>query len=130
MRRFPYVLKCDVRKYFASIDHEILNSQLSRVIKCKPTLNLARRIIDGSNAQEAQRALSGAARNWKEHTSRWRRGRDPFFARVPQKKWSVTIPATTCSAPLKDDGGLPLGNQTSQFFANVYLNRLDHRLTP
>ena len=50
IRRFAYVLKCDVRKYFASIDHEILNRQLARVIKCKPTLDLAARIIAGSNS--------------------------------------------------------------------------------
>ena len=49
------------------------------------------------------------------------------FARVPQKKWPVTIPATTCSAPFKYDGACP-SEPDSQFFANVYLNRLDHRL--
>ena len=35
-RRFAYVLKCDVRKYFASIDHDILNEQLARVISDQP----------------------------------------------------------------------------------------------
>lgn len=29
-------------------------------------------------------------------------------------------------SPLERRRGLPLGNQTSQFFANVYLNRFDH----
>lgn len=51
-RRFQYVLKCDVRKYFASIDHEILKRRLARVVKCGPTLALAGLIVDGSNAQE------------------------------------------------------------------------------
>ena len=31
-RRFPYALKCDVRKYFPSIDHEVLMGLLQRVI--------------------------------------------------------------------------------------------------
>jgi len=50
-RRFAYVLKCDVRKYLASIDHGILKDLLARVVKCGPTLDLAARIIDGSNPQ-------------------------------------------------------------------------------
>jgi hypothetical protein len=51
-RRFAYVLKCDVQKYFASIDHEMLKKLLGRVVKCAQTLDLAVRIIDGYNTQE------------------------------------------------------------------------------
>ena len=51
-RKYSLVLKLDVRKYFASIDHQILNAQLSRAIKCRPTLDLAARIVAGSNPQE------------------------------------------------------------------------------
>ena len=50
--RHPYVLKCDIRKYFPSMDHEILKGLLARAVKCHPTLELAARIIDGSNPQE------------------------------------------------------------------------------
>ncbi len=52
VRNFPCVLKCDVRKYFASIDHEILKGLLGRVVKCRPTLDLAARIIDGFEGRE------------------------------------------------------------------------------
>lgn len=52
VREFPFVLKCDVRKYFASIDHAVLRDLLADVIKCQPTLRLAARVIDGSKAQE------------------------------------------------------------------------------
>ena len=31
-RKYPYALKCDIRKYFANIDHGILMKQLERVI--------------------------------------------------------------------------------------------------
>jgi retron-type reverse transcriptase len=94
-RRFACVLKCDVRKYFASIDHEILNRQLARVVKCKPTLDLAARIIAGSNPQEEViQYFSG----------------DDLFTPFARRR------------------GLPLGNQTSQFFANVYLNGLDQAI--
>ena len=88
----PYVLKCDVRKYFASMDHEILNGLLSRVIKCRPTLELARCIIRGSN---------------------------------PQEEIIQYFPGDDLFAPFERRRGLPLGNQTSQFFANLYLDPLD-----
>jgi len=91
-RRYTYVLKCDIRKYFASIDHEILKQTLSRTVKCGPTLDLAARIIDGSNLQEQRIAY---------------------------------FPGDDLFTPYERRRGLPLGNQTSQFFANVYLNSLD-----
>jgi len=91
-RRHPYVLKCDVRKYFASIDHAILKEGLARVVKCPRTLALAARIINGSNAQEEANAY---------------------------------FPGDDLFTPSRRRRGLPLGNQTSQFFANVYLNRVD-----
>jgi hypothetical protein len=51
-RRFRYVLKCDVRKFFPSMDHQVLKATLRRTIACRDTLWLLDRIIDGSNAQE------------------------------------------------------------------------------
>ncbi|HEX5273207.1 MAG TPA: RNA-directed DNA polymerase, partial [Gemmataceae bacterium] len=92
-RRCRYVLKCDVAKYFPSIDHEILKGQIARKVTDRDVLWLANRIIDASNAQEEVRE--------------WFPGDDLF-------------------APGGRRRGLPLGNQTSQFFANVYLSPLDH----
>ena len=92
-RRYQYVLKCDIRKYFPSIDHHILKELIARVIKCRKTLNLTGRIIDGSNEQEDAVAY---------------------------------FPGDTLFTPFERRRGLPIGNQTSQFFANVYLNPLDH----
>ena len=43
-----YCLKIDVRKYYPSIDHEILKSILRRKIKCKDTLELLDHIIDSA----------------------------------------------------------------------------------
>ncbi|MFN7919779.1 MAG: reverse transcriptase/maturase family protein [Bryobacteraceae bacterium] len=89
---YGYALKADVRKYFASIDHEILMARLERTIKCKPTLDLAARIVAGSNAQEDIVAY---------------------------------FPGDDLFTPADRRRGLPLGNQTSQFFANLYLDALD-----
>ncbi|HMD98347.1 MAG TPA: reverse transcriptase/maturase family protein [Terriglobia bacterium] len=94
--RHRFVLKCDVRKYFPSIDHEILKGLLARAGKCRPTLDLAARIIDASNPQEEA--------NWY-------------------------YPGDDLFAPYERRRGLPLGNQTSQFFANLYLNPLDQMIS-
>jgi len=46
LRRFPWYAKMDVRKYFASIDHDILRKLLRRRLKGAGTLELIDRIID------------------------------------------------------------------------------------
>jgi hypothetical protein len=91
-RRHRYVLKCDIQKYFPSIDHEILKGSVERAIKCSETLRLARLIVDGSNRQEQVMSY---------------------------------FPGDNLFTPFERRRGLPIGNQTSQFFANVYLNPLD-----
>jgi len=88
-----YVLQCDIRQYFPSIDHAILKTQLRRKLKCKDTLWLIDTIIDNSNEQ------------------------DPVV---------YHFPGDLLLTPLQRRRGLPIGNLTSQFFANVYLNGLDH----
>lgn len=67
-----WVLKCDIKKYFESIDHEILLAILAKRIKDPRTLMLLEEVI---------------------------------------QSFSV---------------GVPLGNLTSQLFANIYLNAFDH----
>ncbi len=93
LRRYPYVLKCDVRKYFPSIDHALLKAQVARKVKDADVLGLVGRIIDHSNPQE--------------EVQEWYAGDDLF-------------------TPGERRHGLPIGNQTSQFFANVYLSPFDH----
>ncbi len=92
-RKNAFALKCDVRKYFPSIDLEILKAEIRRTIACPDTLWLIDRIIDGSNEQE----------------------------QVIQY-----FPGDDLLTPAERRRGVPIGNLTSQFFANVYLNRFDH----
>ena len=40
-----YVLKCDIRKFFPSIDHQILLAMLDRKVACRATRELIRRIV-------------------------------------------------------------------------------------
>ena len=70
-----YFLKCDIRKFFDSIDHEILKAKMKRVIPDKDVLELLYQIIDS-------------------------------YEKTPGY-------------------GLPLGNQTSQWFAIYYLDGFD-----
>jgi retron-type reverse transcriptase len=94
LRRYKYVLQCDVQQFFPAIDHEILKATLAQKIACPATLALCSQIID-----------SGAGVLRDEYTMRWFPGDDLFAQNRPR--------------------GLPIGNLTSQFWANVYLNPLD-----
>ena len=44
----------------------------------------------------------------------------------PQEPVNLYFPGDDLFAPFRRRRGLPIGNLTSQFFANVYLDRLDH----
>ena len=91
--RFRYVLRCDIYRYFPAVDHAILKRDLRRRLACGPTLDLADRIINGSN---------------------------------PQEPVHLYFPGDDLFAPFARRRGLPIGNLTSQFFANIYLNGFDH----
>ncbi len=70
-----FILKCDIRKFFDTVDHHILINLISKHITDNRLLNLIKEIIESFN-----------------HTP----GR-----------------------------GIPLGNVTSQLFANIYMNSFD-----
>ena len=91
--RFGHVLRCDVYRYFAAIDHALLKRDLRRRIACPRSLALADRIVDASN---------------------------------PQEPVAIHYPGDDLFTPWERRRGLPIGNLTSQFFANVYLDGLDH----
>jgi len=90
---FRYVFKADIRKFFPSMDHDILKGQIAHKIKDPDVLWLAGLIIDSSN---------------------------------PQEEVQHYFPGDDLLTPSERRRGIPIGNQTSQFFANVYLDPLDH----
>ena len=73
VRKNKYCLKCDIKKFYPSINHDILFNIIKKKIKCKKTLNLLHDII-----------------------------------------YSIEGETNT-----------PIGNYTSQWFGNLYLNELD-----
>ena len=70
-----YCLKCDISKYFDSVNHEILLKLIGKKINCDKTMKLMEKIVRSDNVQAGK--------------------------------------------------GIPIGNLTSQLFANIYLNELD-----
>lgn len=70
-----YALKCDVKQFFASVDHEILMDLLKQKVTDADTLKLLQTIIDSLSTSPGK--------------------------------------------------GIPLGNLTSQLFANIYLHEFD-----
>lgn len=97
VRRFPWLLKVDVRQYFPSIHHRTLKAKVRRVLKCHRTLALIDAIVDSSPHRIPA----------------------PILVRKGQHR---DLPAHP------EDRGIPIGNLTSQLFANVYLDALDHQL--
>lgn len=78
-KRPCYALKMDIRRFFDTVDHEILKTLLRKTIKDENTLKITSLVIDSFKIKkEANR-----------------------------------------------DVGIPLGNVTSQLFANLYLHELD-----
>jgi hypothetical protein len=88
------VLQCDIRQFFASIDHAILHRLLSRHLACRRTLCLIDRILE-----------SGAGVLADRYTPVYFPGDDLLAATRPR--------------------GLPIGNLTSQHWANLYLHPFD-----
>lgn len=71
-----WVLKCDVRKFFDSVDHSILLGILKRRVKDVDAFDLLKKVVESYSTNEGK--------------------------------------------------GIPIGNLTSQMFANIYMGELDH----
>lgn len=93
-RRYRYVLQCDLKQYFPSIDHALLRAELARRIRDEATLALCDRIL-----------ASGVGVLSEAYEMQYFPGDDLFAVNRPR--------------------GLPIGNLTSQFWANVYLDGFD-----
>ncbi|MDN3513715.1 MAG: RNA-directed DNA polymerase [Candidatus Brocadia sp.] len=94
-RRFPYVLQCDLRQFFPSIDHEILRAALSLKISDRDVLWLIDRILESGTG-------------------------------VLNEVYEMVYFSGDRQSAIHRPRGLPIGNLTSQFWANVYLNPFDH----
>ena len=94
-----FYLKCDLANFFVAIDKAVLRKQLAARITEPWWLALATQILMHDPREDYET-----------------RSPAHLFNRVPQHKRLVAQPARL---------GLPIGNLSSQFFANVYLDALD-----
>jgi Reverse transcriptase (RNA-dependent DNA polymerase) len=98
LKRHRYVLSCDIRQFFPSVDHVILQGILERRIQDGGIRRLVRKILASGEG-----LLAG------EYDMKWFPGDDLFAINRPR--------------------GLPIGNLTSQFWANCYMDGFDHFVT-
>ena len=94
-----FYLKCDLANFFVAIDKQVLRQQLAKKITEPWWLALAETILMHDPREDYVL-----------------RSPPHLFNRVPQHKRLTAQPAHL---------GLPIGNLSSQFFANVYLDALD-----
>ncbi len=92
-----WVLKCDIRKFFANIDHDILKSILLKHIQNKDTLSLLETIIDSFSSNPIGKAY----------------GVNSIYDSLDSLGLALRVK------------GLPLGNLTSQLLVNIYMNEFD-----
>lgn len=102
-----YVLKLDIEGFFMHINKGILFSQLRKFIETKYKQNnkelilgICHKIIFNSSKENC--IIKGGAKNWKG---------------LPNNKSLFHSPPNF---------GLPIGNLTSQIFANFYMSAFDH----
>ncbi len=94
-----YYLQADVKSFFPSINHDILFTIIKKQINNPYILWLTKIIIYHDCTQQPIK-----------------KGQLSLFNKVPAHKSLFYVPKGQ---------GLPIGNLTSQFFANIYLNELD-----
>ena len=96
--RTCWVLKCDIRKFFASIDQKILLDIIAKYIPDERIKALIAEVVGSFQTRTSDVLVSGngspCSRKWKAKPSTFR--------------------------------GLPLGNLTSQLLVNIYMNEFDH----
>ena len=95
-----YVLQCDIQKFFQSISWDVLLSLIGKVVKCPLTFDLIKKIVT-THEKTTGRELDQLS----------------LFSPVATELPAVSVDKRK---------GLPIGNLTSQLFANIYLNELDH----
>jgi len=102
-----FILKCDIKKFFSSVDHQILIEILERKIDDPDVLALLREIIGsfGSKTEYQPQLQLFDFRGENRERERERERERAAFG---------------CSGV-----GIPIGNLTSQLFANVYMNEFD-----
>lgn len=104
-----YVLKIDIKKYFYSLDHNILKKIIVENIKDKDAINILNNIIDSTNLEYINKKIISLKEKRLEYLH------------------DENLIKETIDIPLYEyDKGVSIGNQTSQNFGLIYLYKLNH----
>ena len=110
-----YVLKCDIKKYFYNIDHNILIKKLRRYIHDEDVMKVLENIIDTTNNPNVNKRIDKLVED--EIKKLKKRNNKENIDRISELE---SIPHYAYNK------GVSIGNMTSQIFAIYYLNDLDH----
>ena len=100
-----FYLKMDIQNFFTSIDLKILYRMIERSLESERYLWLYKVVIFHRATVKGNFSLTS-----------------------PKKLWQM-LPKYKSMFYAPQDVGLPIGNLTSQFFANVYMNHFDQHMT-
>ncbi|MDO8947224.1 MAG: RNA-directed DNA polymerase [Desulfocapsaceae bacterium] len=106
-----YFLQLDIKNFFNSVDRRILFSLLQK------------RLRKAVNQGKLDEDTAVSYRDISHIILKQDVGQEAFMAATPVEL--ARIPPYKRLVNAGKDKGLPIGNLTSQFFANVYLNELD-----
>lgn len=110
-----YILKCDIHKYFYSINHDILLSKLRNIIPDEDIINMIKSILSStyqnSTNKEIKKLVTKERKIIGDPSSPYLKKRIEELKGIPY---------------YQEKKGIPIGNMSSQLFAIYYLNDLDH----
>lgn len=126
-KKRAYFMQLDVKNFFMSIDREILWKFLEKGLKKQLG-------IRKNNEKSQQMTIFDLDCDEKEqnfekiskvlHTLLFHEPTKDYINKSTKREWAWVPPEKSLFNAAKGKG-LPIGNLTSQFFANVYLNALD-----
>lgn len=110
-----YALKCDIKKYFYSIDHELVLNKVKRFINDPDIYNMIKNVVDSTDDEYVNDSITKVVKKEIERVKN---------LNILDKDLKI---AELNRIPRYEKGkGLPIGNMTSQLLAVYFLNDLDH----
>lgn len=110
-----YVLKCDIKKYFYSIDHELILEKVKRFITDPEIFKIVENIINSTDEEYVNNSIKKVIDKEITHIKK---------LNITDKEIKIL---ELKNIPMYKKGkGLPIGNMTSQLLAIYFLNDLDH----
>ena len=110
-----YVLKCDIKKYFYSIDHELVLEKCKRFIDDPEVFQLVLNVVKSTDEDYVNSAIDKVVKKEIDRVSK---------LNILDKE--IKIEELKRIPRYPKGKGLPIGNMTSQLLAVYFLNDLDH----